>query len=131
MGPFILTFIYFVAAIVVVAVGLFIFELITTKYKDWEQVENGNTAVALSIGGKIIGICLILAFSIYHSSDVLDTIIWGAYGVVLQLVAYYIFDFLTRRFSVEQKLNEGVVSVGILSMCVSIGLGLVVGASIT
>ncbi|MFP3359324.1 DUF350 domain-containing protein, partial [Planococcus sp. SIMBA_143] len=114
-----------------VVVGLIIFELITTKYKDWEQVENGNTAVALSIGGKIIGICLILAFAIYHSSDVLDTVIWGAYGVVLQLVAYYIFDFLTRRFSVEQKLSEGVVSVGILSMCVSIGLGLVVGASIT
>ncbi|MDO6656150.1 DUF350 domain-containing protein [Anaerobacillus sp. 1_MG-2023] len=131
MGPFLLTFFYFIAAIVVVVVGLIVFELITTKYKDWEQIENGNMAVALSIGGKIIGICLILAFSIYHSSDVLETIIWGAYGVVLQLVAYYIFDFLTRRFSVEEKLSEGVVAVGILSMCVSIGLGLVVGASIT
>lgn len=131
MGPFLLTFLYFIAAVVVVVVGLIVFELITTKYKDWEQIENGNTAVALSIGGKIIGICLILAFSIYHSSHVLETIIWGAYGVVLQLIAYYIFDFLTRRFSVEQKLSEGVVSVGILSMCVSIGLGLVVGASIT
>lgn len=131
MGPFLLTFVYFIASIVVVAIGLVIFELITTKYKDWEQIEKGNTAVALSIGGKIVGISLILAFSIYHSSDVLDTVIWGAYGVVLQLVSYYIFDFLTRRFSVEQKLNDGVVSVGILSMCVSIGLGLVVGASIT
>ncbi|MCA0986343.1 DUF350 domain-containing protein [Guptibacillus algicola] len=131
MGPFLLTFVYFIAAIVVVAVGLVIFELITTKYKDWHEIEAGNTAVALSIGGKIIGICLILAFSIYHSSDVLDTVIWGGYGVVLQLIAYYIFDFLTRRFSVEQKLHEGVIAVGIVSMCVSIGLGFVVGASIT
>ncbi|WP_347549306.1 DUF350 domain-containing protein [Pseudalkalibacillus hwajinpoensis] len=131
MGPFLLTLTYFIAAIVVVAVGLILFELVTTKYKDWEQIEKGNTAVALSIGGKIIGICLILAFSIYHSADVLETIIWGAYGVFLQLIAYYIFDFLTRRFSVEQKLHDGMVAVGILSMCVSIGLGFVVGASIT
>ncbi|TLS39121.1 DUF350 domain-containing protein [Pseudalkalibacillus caeni] len=131
MGPYLLTFVYFIVAVITVLIGLYIFELITSKYKDWDEIENGNTAVALSIGGKIIGICIILSFSIYHSSDVLDTIIWGAYGVLLQLIAYYLFDFMTRKFSVEEKLKQGNIAVGIASMSVSIGLAFVVGASIT
>jgi putative membrane protein len=131
LNPYLLTFLYFIVATAVVVIGLIIFELFTTKYKDWEEVEKGNNAVALSIGGKIVGICIILAFSIYHSDNLITTAIWGGYGVLLQLVAYYIFDFLTRKFSVESKLKEGNTSVGIISMCVSIGLAFVVGASIT
>jgi len=69
MNPFLSTFLYFIIAVVIVIIGLIIFELITHKYRDWEEIEKGNTAVALSIGGKIIGICLVLSFSIYHSSE--------------------------------------------------------------
>lgn len=131
MGAFISTFIYFVIAILVVIVGLVIFELITTKYKDWDEVGNGNHAVALSIAGKIIGICVILSFAIYHSITVWETLIWGAYGVVLQMVAYLLFEAFTRKFSVEEQIKNNNVAVGIVSMGVSIGLAFVIGASIT
>lgn len=131
MNPFLLTFLYFVIAIVVVLVGLVIFEYITRKYKDWEEIEKGNTAVALSVGGKIIGICIILSFAIYHSISVWETMIWGAYGVLLQMIAYFLFEGLTRKFSVEVKIKENNVAVGIISMTVSIGLAFVIGASIT
>jgi putative membrane protein len=131
MGPFIATFLYFVIAIIVVLVGLFVFEKITTKYKDWEEIGNGNTAVALSVGGKIVGICIILSFAIYHSVIIWETLIWGAYGVFLQMIAYYLFEAFTRKFSVEEKIKENNVSVGIISMTVSIGLAFVIGASIT
>ncbi|GAA0484222.1 DUF350 domain-containing protein [Salinibacillus aidingensis] len=130
MEPFLYTFLYFVIAILVVIVGLVIFELVT-KYKDWEEVQQGNKAVALSISGKIIGICIILAFAIYESIHIGETVIWGAYGVLLQLIAYFIFEGLTRKFSVEEKLKEGNVAVGIVSLAVSIGLGFTIGASIT
>lgn len=131
MGPFLLTAIYFVIAIAIVLIGLTLFELLTKKYKDWDEVLNGNHAVSLSIGGKIVGICIILAFSIYHSTHVVDTLIWGAYGVLLQMIAYLLFELFTRKFSVEEQLKKGNISVGIISMCVSIGLGFVIGASIT
>ncbi|QGQ48201.1 DUF350 domain-containing protein [Metabacillus sediminilitoris] len=131
MEPFLLTAVYFVIAIAVVLIGLIIFEVMTKKYRDWDEVLNGNQAVSLSIGGKIIGICIILAFSIYHSASVVDTIIWGAYGTLLQLIAYLLFELLTRKFSVEEQLQKGNISVGIISMCVSIGLAFVIGASIT
>ncbi|MFD1019028.1 DUF350 domain-containing protein [Thalassobacillus hwangdonensis] len=131
MGPFVATLAYFAMAIVVVVIGLVIFELLTRKYKDWDEVKAGNHAVALSIAGKIIGICIVLAFAIYHSFTIWDTLIWGAYGVVLQMIAYLLFELLTRKFSVETMLKSNNVAVGIISMAVSIGLAFVIGASIT
>ncbi|WP_205094376.1 DUF350 domain-containing protein [Thalassobacillus pellis] len=131
MEPFIATFAYFVIAIVVVVIGLLVFELITTKYKDWEEIGKGNTAVALSIMGKIIGICIILSFAIYHSETIWDTLIWGIYGVVLQMLAYYLFEMFTRKFSVEAMLKDNNVAVGVISVGVSVGLAFVIGASIT
>ncbi|WP_163538120.1 DUF350 domain-containing protein [Gracilibacillus sp. YIM 98692] len=131
MEPFISTFLYFLAAIIIVLIGLTIFEWMTTKYKDWEQVKLGNQAIALSISGKIIGICIILSFAIYHSISVMETLIWGAYGVFLQLIAYWIFEGVTRTFSVETQLKDNNLAVGIISFGVSVGLAFVIGASIT
>ncbi|MBN9655360.1 DUF350 domain-containing protein [Halobacillus litoralis] len=131
MEPFLATLGYFVMAVVIVVIGLVIFEWLTRQYKDWEEVKQGNQAVAMSIAGKIIGICIVLSFAIYHSFTVWDTLIWGAYGVVLQMIAYLLFELFTRKFSVETKLKENNTAVGIITMGVSIGLAFVIGASIT
>ena len=58
MEPFLATLGYFVMAVVIVVLGLVIFEWLTRQYKDWEEVKQGNQAVAMSIAGKIIGICI-------------------------------------------------------------------------
>ncbi|MCP3764011.1 DUF350 domain-containing protein [Domibacillus sp. A3M-37] len=131
MNPFLLTFLYYAVAIAVVIVGLVIFELMTKKYKDWDEIKGSNAAVALSIGGKIIGICIIITFSIFHNDTIGETIIWGLFGMVLQLVAYVLFEVLTRSFSVEEQLKQGNLAVGIVSFSVSIGLAFVIGASIS
>lgn len=131
MEAFLATVIYFVISVIIILIGLIIFENITRQYKDYEEIKNGNVAVALSIAGKIIGIALILAFAIYHSLHILDTVVWGVVGVILQMVGYLLVDLFTRRFSMEEQLKNNNIAVGILSMGVSIALGLVVGASIT
>ncbi|MCI2255941.1 DUF350 domain-containing protein [Domibacillus sp. 8LH] len=131
MNPFLLTFLYFIVAIAVVVVGLIVFEQITRKYKDWDEIRGNNTAVALSIGGKIIGICIIITFSIFHNDTITETIIWGLFGMVLQLAAYILFELMTRSFSVEEQLKSGNLAVGIVSFSVSVGLAFVIGASIS
>ncbi|MDG5473531.1 DUF350 domain-containing protein [Jeotgalibacillus sp. ET6] len=131
MEPFLLTIMYFAIAIAIVVIGLAIFEVLTKKYKDWDEILNGNKAVALSISGKIIGICIILAFAIYNSFAITETLIWGGIGVVLQLIAYLLFELFTRKFSVEEQLHKGNLAVGIISFGVSVGLAFVIGASIT
>ncbi|MEK4027104.1 DUF350 domain-containing protein [Pseudobacillus sp. FSL P4-0506] len=131
MNPFLLTFLYFAVAILIVLAGLFIFEMVTRKYKDWHEIKEANIAVALSIGGKIIGICIILMFSILHNDTIVETVIWGGYGVVLQMAAYLLFELFTRNFSVQEQLKARNTAVGIVSFCVSVGLSFVIGASIT
>ncbi|WP_404408301.1 DUF350 domain-containing protein [Jeotgalibacillus malaysiensis] len=131
MEPFLLTIMYFAIAIVVILIGVAVFELITTKYKDWDEILAGNKAVALSISGKIIGISIILAFAIYHSFAVWETLIWGGLGVALQMIGYLLFETFTRKFSVEEQLHKGNLAVGIISFGVSVGLAFVIGASIT
>ncbi|MFS0675188.1 DUF350 domain-containing protein [Ornithinibacillus sp. 179-J 7C1 HS] len=131
LEPFISTLIYFVISIVIVLIGLFIFENLTRSYKDLEEIKNGNVAVSLSVIGKVIGICIILAFAIYSSNVIWETIIWGAFGVILQMIAYVLYDLFTRNFSVQEQLSKNNIAVGLMSMGVSIGLALVIGASIT
>ncbi len=131
LEPFILTFVYFVVSIVIVLIGLFLFENLTRKYKDMEEVKNGNIAVSLSIIGKVIGICIILSFAVYNSDVIWETIIWGVFGVILQMIAYFLFDLFTKNFSVEEQLAKNNIAVGLMSMGVSIGLAMVIGASIT
>jgi len=131
MEPFLATLGYFVIGVIVVVIGLLVFEWLTRQYKDWDEVKKGNQAIAMSISGKIIGICIVLSFAIYHSFTVWDTLIWGAYGVILQMIAYLLFEMLTRKFSVETQLKANNTAVGIISMGVSIGLAFVIGASIT
>ncbi|MCP3025443.1 DUF350 domain-containing protein [Halobacillus sp. A5] len=131
MEPLLATIGYFAIGIVVVVIGLFIFEQLTRQYKDWDEVKAGNQAIAMSISGKIIGICIVLSFAIYHSFTIWDTLLWGACGVALQMIAYLLFELFTRKFSVETQLKENNTAVGIISMGVSIGIAFVIGASIT
>jgi putative membrane protein len=46
-------------------VFLAIFELVT-KYKNWEEIKQGNLSVALATGGKIFGIAYVFQQSILH-----------------------------------------------------------------
>ncbi|WP_085523105.1 DUF350 domain-containing protein [Tuberibacillus sp. Marseille-P3662] len=130
MDAVLLTIYYFVVSVILIIIGLYLFELVTTKYKDWEEIAAGNYAVALSIGGKIVGISIVLLFSILENDTITQTVLWGILGIVLQLVVYYIFETLTK-FSVQDKLKENNLAVGIISFSVSAGLAFVIGASIT
>jgi putative membrane protein len=131
LNAFLATLVYVIVSVIVVLIGLVLFGWATTKYKDWEEIEKGNTAVALSVGGKIVGLSIIMLFAILEGDHVTIVMLWGGLGVILQLIIYYLFDFLTPKFSVQEKLKEGNIAVGIISLCVSIGLGFVIGASIT
>ena len=63
-------------------VFLAIFELVT-KYNNWDEIKNGNLAVAMATGGKIFGIANIFSHSIMQNDSLLKMIIWGVYGLSL------------------------------------------------
>lgn len=110
-------------------VFLAIFELVT-KYKNWEEIKNGNLAVAMATGGKLLGIANIFRFSISDHDTLITMIGWGSLGFLLLLSAYFIFEFLTPRFNVDEELKNDNRAVGFISFIISFGLSYVIGASI-
>ncbi|MFA1820620.1 DUF350 domain-containing protein [Virgibacillus oceani] len=110
-------------------VFLAIFELVTS-YKNWDEIKNGNFAVAMATGGKIFGIANIFRFSIEKNDTIIQHIGWGAFGFFLLLFGYFIFEFLTPKLNVDEEIGKGNIAVGLISMVISIGLSFVIGAYI-
>ncbi|MCZ0754825.1 DUF350 domain-containing protein [Anoxybacillus sp. J5B_2022] len=119
----------FSVAVLCMVVFLTIFELVT-KYKNWDEIQKGNVAVAMATGGKIFGIANIFRYAISHHESLLSMIGWGVYGFVLLLIAYFIYEFLTPKFNIDQEIANDNRAVGLISMVISIGLSFVIGESI-
>jgi len=119
-------------SVVVLSIILFltIFELVT-KYKNWEEIKQGNLSVALATGGKIFGIAYVFQQSILHQNSLLTMIGWGVYGFVLLLIGYFIFEFMTPGFKIDEEIQKDNRAVGFLSMIISIALSFVIGAGIS
>ncbi|MGG3469679.1 DUF350 domain-containing protein [Neobacillus pocheonensis] len=121
---------YYSVVILCMVVFLAIFEAVT-KYKNWEEIKKGNIAVAMATGGKIFGVANIFRHTIEHHTSVLTMVGWGIYGFVLLLVGYFIFEFLTPKFKIDDEIQHDNRAVGLISMVISIGLSYVIGAGIS
>jgi putative membrane protein len=119
-------------SVVILCVVLFlaIFELVT-KYKNWEEIQKGNIAVAMATGGKIFGIANIFRYSIEQNDSLVTMIGWGVFGFLLLLIGYFIFEFLTPKFNVDDEIKNDNRAVGFIAMILSIGLSYVIGAGIS
>jgi putative membrane protein len=129
-NPYVLTVAYYLVAILSIVISLAIFEVVT-KYKNWEQIKQGNLSVAMATGGKIFGVANIFRFSIGHNDTIWQTFVWGGIGFVLLLVAYFIFEFMTPSFNVDEEIEKDNRAVGLISLLISVGLSYIIGASIT
>lgn len=128
-NPYVLTAANYSVVVLSIIVFLSIFELVT-KYKDMEEIKNGNLAVAMATGGKIFGIANIFRFSIMHNDSLVTMLLWGLYGFILLLIGYFIFEFLTPTFNIDEEIEKGNHAVGFIAMIISIGLSYVIGAGI-
>ena len=92
-------------AILCILVFLVIFELVTS-YKNWDEIRKGNLSVAMATGGKMFGIANIFRYSINHNDSVLQMMGWGAFGFVMLLIGYFIFEFLTPTIDVDKEIGK-------------------------
>ena len=126
--PYIESAAYYSVVVLSIVVFLVVFELVT-KYKNWEEIQ-GNMAVAMATGGKIFGLANIFRYSIEHNDNLLRMLGWGIYGFVLLLVSYFIFEFLTPKFRIDDEIEQDNRAVGFISLVISIGMSDVIGAGI-
>ncbi|MDX8363992.1 DUF350 domain-containing protein [Cytobacillus sp. Hm23] len=120
---------YYSVVVLSIIIFLAIFEIVT-KYKNWEQIKKGNIAVAMATGGKIFGLANIFRFSIGHHDSLLTMMGWGLFGFILLLSGYFIYEFLTPMFKIDEEIESDNRAVGFISMIISVGLSYVIGAGI-
>lgn len=121
--------VYVSVTVLSLLVFLSCFELVT-RYKCWDEIKKGNLAVSMATGGKIFGICNIFRFSIEAHASVYESLIWGAFGFVVLLTAYLLFEFLTPVFRIDEEIARDNRAVGFIAMTISISLSYVIGATV-
>ncbi|GAB2698684.1 DUF350 domain-containing protein [Paenibacillus thermoaerophilus] len=129
VNPYVKTLSFFSVTVLALVLFLVVFELVT-KYNNWKEIKNGNVAVAMATGGKIFGICNIFRFAISNNDTILQSLIWASYGFVLLLAAYFIFEFLTPVFKIDEEIGNGNKAVGFVAMIISVAFSYVIGASV-
>jgi len=120
---------YFSVGILALMVFLSVFEWVT-KYDGWKEIGKGNLAAAMATGGKIFGICNIFRFSIEANDTIYESILWSAIGFVLLIVAYFLFEFFTPVFKVDEEIGKDNRAVGLLSLVLSVSLSYIIGAAV-
>jgi putative membrane protein len=120
---------YYSVVVLCIIVFLTIFELVT-KYKNWEEIQKGNMAVAMATGGKIFGIANIFRFSINQHDSLLQMMGFGLFGFILLLLGYFIYEFMTPKFNIDEEIQKDNRAVGFISLVISVGLSFVIGAGL-
>lgn len=114
-----------------IVLGVWVFAL-TTKFSEWQLIKEGNTAVALKLWGKVLGLAIVLYTVFANSVSLLDAFIWGLIGIATQVIAYFIIEYvLTPKTNLAKKVEEGNNAVGFSLFAASIAVGIIVAASLT
>jgi putative membrane protein len=122
--------IYIGVSVGLLVVGLFVMEM-TTKNKEFSLIAKGNKAAAYVLGGRLVGLGIVLYTVAAHSLDYMDMIAWGSIGIAAQIVVFYLAELLTPKFNITKSIDEDNQAVGVFLLLLSIAVGLVVAGCLT
>lgn len=122
---------YLAVSLALLLAGLFIME-ITTKVKEFTLMEKGNKAASYVLGGRLLGLAIVLYSALANSISLVDMIIWGAVGIAAQIIVFYLTEWFTpRRFNVSQSIEENNTAVGLFLLLLSVSIGIVIAGCLT
>ncbi|SFS86805.1 protein of unknown function [Paenibacillus sp. 453mf] len=79
------------------------------------------------MGSKLLGLCIIVAMVSFSTHSRVDMLIWSVVGIVVLILVYLIFDFVTPKFKVCEEIEKGNMAVAQLLRSIIIGVSLVIG----
>jgi len=130
---------YLGVSLPLLGLGIYLF-MLTTPYKEFKLIADGDEndrckacaaqAAACDLGGKILGLSLVLASAVFHAVNFADLLIWGLIGIIFQVIVFYIFELITP-FTVVKEIPQGNIAVGIFSAFLSVSAGLLLAALIS
>lgn len=117
---------YVGVAVLLMAVGILLFIISTPKLKEFSLIGEKNATAAMSLGGKVIGLALVLGAAAEYSVSLIDMAIWGVIGILSQIIVFILAEVITIRYSIQQAIEEDNRAVGIMLFSLSIAIGWIV-----
>ena len=122
---------FFFTALILIVAFLYLYAIVT-PYDDYKLIfEENNIAAALAFGGAIIGVSIPMYSALVNSVSYIDFAMWGVIAILIQLTFAFVVTRFFARFSFEEKISKGVISVGILMAFLSISIGLLNAGSMS
>ena len=78
------------------------------------------------LGGKVIGLAIVLGAAAEYSISLMDMAIWGVIGIVSQIVVFILAEVITIRFSIQKAIEEDNRAVGTILLSLSLAVGWIV-----
>ncbi|MDP4594767.1 MAG: DUF350 domain-containing protein [Beijerinckiaceae bacterium] len=120
---------YFVTAISLCVLFLLIYTRITPNREFDLVLQEHNASAAVALGLSLLGFSLPLASAIYHSSDIIDCVIWGIIALLAQLIAYGL-AWLAHP-NLGEAIRSNTMAAALWVGIVSLAAGLLNAASMT
>lgn len=117
---------YLGVSISLLVIGMLLFTLSTPKIKEFQLIAQKNVTAAMLLGGKVIGLAIVLGAAVEYSISLIDMVIWGAIGIVAQVVVFFIAELITIRFSIQKAIEEDNRAVGTILLSLSLAVGWIV-----
>jgi len=120
---------YFATSIGLCAAYLFIYTKIT-PHKEFDLiVTEHNASASIALGMSLFGFSIPLASAIFHSSSLLDCLVWGVIALIVQLIAYFLARLAHPALSKSIEANS--LSAALWLGFVSLTAGLISAASMS
>lgn len=117
---------YLGLSLLLLMVGVVLFTVSTPKIKEFRLIAEKNVTAALSLGGKMIGLAIVLGAAAEYSVSLLDMAIWGVIGILSQIIAFFLAEVITIRFSIHKAIESDNRAVGIMLLSLSLAIGWIV-----
>ncbi len=127
-GNILVFLLYFGASVVLLLAFLAAYTLVTNLH-EWQLIRSGNAAVALSLGGAMVGFALPLASAIMHTQSLADAIVTAAIALVVQLLCFAAMRLLRR--DARAALTQGDMAEGVFLASTSLVLGILNAACLS
>ena len=117
---------YLGVAIGLLVVGVVLFTISTPKIKEFKLIAEKNVSAAMLLGGKVMGLAIVLGAAAEYSISLMDMAIWGVIGIISQIIVFILAEVITIRFSIQKAIEEDNRAVGTILLSLSLAVGWIV-----
>ncbi|MCG7393876.1 DUF350 domain-containing protein [Microvirga sp. ACRRW] len=120
--------VYFVIAVVLVAVYLGLYTL-ATMHNEFALIRQNVISASTALGFSLVGFALPLGSAIVHAQGIVDLIVWGLVALSVQIVIYWLVRLVMPNLS--QRIASGQMAAALFLGAASLSGGIINAASMT